>query len=77
MTTVLKFDVKRCKVYRKQTLLKTTDVETLLCSACSELLRDPVQVTACGDRFCRGCIEKLMSSRYAYYVATVTTGFIV
>ena len=32
--------------------------ERYVCSACRQLLNDPVQVS-CGDRFCRSCAEEI------------------
>lgn len=64
--TSLMFDAKSCRVYSKQTQLKAADLQALMCSSCRGILRDPVQVTSCGDRFCRSCIDKLMSNRYLH-----------
>ena len=71
--TSSKLDVKRCRVYSKHTLLKPSDLESLLCPFCGGLLRDPVQVIACGDRFCRCCMDKLMSHRYSVIIGDEST----
>ena len=58
-----KFGMESYRVYSNQKQLKLADLEALICRSCRGILRDPVQVTACGDRFCRSCIETLMSHR--------------
>ena len=52
------------KVYSNGVQLKEAELMTLMCPACNGLLRDPVQVTACGDRFCQSCIDRLMRNKY-------------
>ena len=64
MSIISNSDARYYKIYHNNSLLKSSDVAALLCPSCGGLLRDPVQVTACGDRFCRSCIEKIMSHRY-------------
>ena len=51
-------------VYSNGVQLKEAELMTLMCPACNGLLRDPVQVTACGDRFCQSCIDRLMRNKY-------------
>ena len=62
------FDVKSYRVYSNQTLLKPADLDALQCPSCGDLLQDPVQVTACGHRFCRSCIEECMRHRYVHTI---------
>ena len=57
-------DVRSYRIRSNQILLKPTDIDALQCPLCGDLLHDPIQVTACGHRFCRSCIEKCMSHRY-------------
>ena len=58
------YDVKGSSVYNKQgRVLKMADLQALLCSICGLILREAMQVTQCGHRFCRTCIETLMSER--------------
>jgi hypothetical protein len=54
-------DREAYKVYRNQTPLSPAELSSLTCADCSGILRDPVQVITCGDRFCRSCIDDLMS----------------
>ena len=54
----------RVKVYSSGVQLKEAELMTLMCPACNGLLRDPVQVITCGDRFCRSCIDGLMRNKY-------------
>lgn len=71
MMTSSTIDVKGYKVYSKQTLLKPTDLDALQCPLCEDILHDPIQVTACGHRFCRSCIEKCMRHRYVHTICHV------
>jgi hypothetical protein len=48
-------------VYRAGKKLEPAEMTNLVCPSCNSILRDPVQVTACGDRFCRSCINHIMS----------------
>jgi hypothetical protein len=57
-------DREAYKVYRNQTPLSPAELSSLTCADCSGILRDPVQVITCGDRFCRSCIDDLMSHGY-------------
>ncbi|CAI8057723.1 TNF receptor-associated factor 5 [Geodia barretti] len=59
------------KVYSNGVQLKEAELMTLMCPACNGLLRDPVQVTACGDRFCQSCIDRLMRNNKAPYKCPV------
>ena len=34
--------------------------DKLRCSICLLPLKDPVQVTKCGHRFCKGCIDPIL-----------------
>ena len=52
------------RVYSNGVQLKEAELMSLMCPACNGLLRDPVQVTACGDRFCQSCIDRLMRKKY-------------
>lgn len=48
-------------VYNKnEKLLTEDDLRTLHCSQCSELLRDPYQLTNCGHRVCRSCLHDVV-----------------
>ena len=40
--------------------LSSTELSSLTCASCGLLLRDPQQVTTCGHRFCRVCIDQIM-----------------
>ena len=51
------------RVYRNGVQQKEAELMTLMCPSCNGLLRDPVQVTACGDRFCQSCIHGLMRNK--------------
>ena len=58
------YDLNGSSVYSKQgRVLKMADLQALLCSICELILMEPMQVTQCGHRFCRTCIETLMSGR--------------
>lgn len=46
--------------------LKLVEIQALLCSICGFILKEAMQVTQCGHRFCRFCIEKLLSERYKF-----------
>jgi hypothetical protein len=59
------------RVYSNGVQLKEAELMTLMCPACNGLLRDPVQVTACGDRFCQSCIDRLMRKNKAPYKCPV------
>lgn len=56
------YHVDRYRVYREHSLLKPADLEALSCPLCCGILREPVQVIACGHRYCRQCAEKIMKS---------------
>eukprot|EP00826_Nyctotherus_ovalis_P014400 TRINITY_DN14011_c0_g1_i3.p1 TRINITY_DN14011_c0_g1~~TRINITY_DN14011_c0_g1_i3.p1 ORF type:complete len:382 (+),score=74.46 TRINITY_DN14011_c0_g1_i3:120-1265(+) len=45
--------------YDKRQIIGTID-EDLLCSICSNLLRDPFECTKCGVMFCKLCIDELL-----------------
>ena len=62
MTSLSKLDVK---IYRNGKRVEMAELNNLMCPHCNGLLRDPVQVTACGDRFCSPCIDQIKSSGYA------------
>ena len=36
--------------------LSPLDIESLKCSSCQKLLRDPQQLTGCGHRYCKSCL---------------------
>jgi len=58
------YDVNGSCVYSKQgRVLKMADLQALLCSICGLILMEAMQVTQCGHRFCRTCIETLMSEK--------------
>ena len=60
MATLSQLDVR---VYRKDgSELQASDLARLMCPSCNGLLKEPVQVTACGDRFCHSCVSQLMSN---------------
>ena len=61
------FDVSNTTVYSKNVPLKPAELDTLTCPACKKVLREPVQVIACGHRFCKGCISALTSERWGVY----------
>ena len=57
-------DVKNSSVYNKQgRVLTLTELQALICSICGLLLVEAMQVTQCGHRFCKECIETLLSGR--------------
>ena len=54
------YNVDGASVYNKLgSALKLSELQTLLCSICGYVLREAMQVTQCGHRFCKTCIEKL------------------
>ena len=56
------YNVKGVSVYNKQgNSLKIDELKTIICSICGLVLREAMQVTQCGHRFCKNCIEILMS----------------
>ena len=58
------YDVSNTTVYSKDSPLKPAELDTLTCPACKKVLKEPVQVIACGHRFCKGCISALTSGRW-------------
>lgn len=58
------YDVSNTTVYNKNSPLKPVELDTLTCPACEKVLKEPVQVIACGHRFCKGCISALTSGRW-------------
>jgi len=57
------YNVGRATVYNKQGPLKPSDQASLTCSRCKLILREPQQVTSCGHRYCRVCMDQLRSER--------------
>ena len=58
------YNVDGASVYNKLgSALKLSELQTLLCSICGYVLREAMQVTQCGHRFCKSCIDKLMTQR--------------
>ena len=55
------YDVSNTTVYSKNGPLKPGELDTLTCPACKKVLKEPVQVIACGHRFCRPCIDAFTS----------------
>ena len=56
------YETGRAKLYRgvgSSSVLTPSEVSRLSCSHCEAVLRDPVQVTSCGCRYCSACIEQL------------------
>ena len=37
--------------------------EYLKCSICRDLIEDPVTITACGDIFCKSCLEPVITGK--------------
>ena len=57
------YNVGRATVYNKHSPLKVADLASLTCSSCKLILREPQQVTSCGHRYCKVCIDQLTSER--------------
>ena len=58
------YDVSGATVYSKQgTALSRNELSTIVCSVCGLILREAMQVTQCGHRFCKNCIEKILNER--------------
>jgi len=57
------YNVGGATVYNKQGPLKPSDQASLTCSRCKLILREPQQVTSCGHRYCRVCMDQLRSER--------------
>ena len=57
------YNIGKSTVYGKTGPLKPTELATLTCPACKKVLKEPMQVIACGHRFCRGCIGAFTSGR--------------
>jgi hypothetical protein len=56
------YDVKNVAVYSRQgNALKLEELRELFCAVCGLILREAMQVTQCGHRFCKSCIEKILS----------------
>jgi hypothetical protein len=56
------YNVKGVTVYSKQGIaLKADALQALLCAVCGRVLREAMQVTQCGHRFCKECIEKILN----------------
>ena len=56
------YNVNGASVYRKLGgALKAEELLAIICSLCGLILREAMQVTQCGHRFCKNCIEKIMS----------------
>ena len=43
--------------------LKLSELQNLLCCICGYVLREAMQVTQCGHRFCKSCIEKITDQK--------------
>jgi hypothetical protein len=57
------YNVKDTKVYTPQgTALKLDQLTSLLCAVCGFVLRESMQVTRCGHRFCKVCIDKMLNT---------------
>ena len=64
---VVGYDIQGSAIYDKNGSVKQAkDLQSLTCSMCQFILRDPKQVTApeCGHRFCKTCIEQLTAKGY-------------
>ena len=58
------YDLEGVSVYNMLgSALKLEELQTLLCSICGFVLREAMQVTQCGHRFCKNCIEKVTNQR--------------
>ena len=56
------YNVNGAPVYRKQgSALKAEELQAVICCLCGFILRGAMQVTQCGHRYCKNCIEKVMS----------------
>ena len=56
------YDLNDTPAYNQQGgLLKLDELKTIICSVCGFILREAMQVTQCGHRFCKHCIERLMA----------------
>jgi len=60
MTSSSGYDTSATTVYSQLGQLKKAQLQALQCSACQLILREPMQVIACGHRFCRCCIQTVM-----------------
>ena len=57
------YNIGKSTVYGKTGPLKPAELDTLTCPACKKVLKEPMQVIACGHRFCKGCIGAFTSGR--------------
>ncbi len=58
------YEIDGATIYNKHGSMTKADLEHLLCSRCDKILRNAVQVTACGHRYCRDCLDSIVSDRY-------------
>lgn len=59
----LGYNVGAATIYNSQGPLKSVDLVALSCSKCEHVLQEPMQVTVCGHRYCKQCIEKMTGVR--------------
>jgi len=55
------YDIRNTTVYSNTGPLKPNELDTLTCPICKKILKDPMQVIACGHRFCRACVTAFTS----------------
>lgn len=61
------YDISNTTVYSNTGPLKPNELDTLTCPICKKVLKDPMQVIACGHRFCRACVTAFTSGRWDLY----------
>ena len=57
------YNVGGATVYNKHGPLIAADLASVTCSRCKLILREPQQITSCGHRYCKVCIDQLRSVR--------------
>ena len=58
------YDIQGTVYDKNGSVKQAKDLQSLTCSMCQFILRDPKQVIACGHRFCKTCIEQLTAKGY-------------
>ena len=58
------YDTGSTTVYNKAGKLRAGEKEMLSCQHCGKLLREAVQLTTCGCRYCKCCIKTTLDEWY-------------
>lgn len=56
------YDLSGGTVYNSQKILQSNnDLESYRCLICKLILRNPIQITTCGCRYCSACIHRYIT----------------